>query len=67
MAIVERTTGKQRYVVLVSWAKGLDAKDIHEEMLPVYGRKCLSRKAVHNWVANVSLMTKRLEPRCGSG
>jgi hypothetical protein len=24
-------------------------KDILAEMLPVYGGKCLSRKAVHNW------------------
>jgi hypothetical protein len=32
------------------WAKGLNAKDIHKEMFPVYGGKCLSRKAVHNWV-----------------
>jgi hypothetical protein len=48
-------------------AKGLNAKDIHKEMFPVYGGKCLSRKAVHNWLANVSLMTKRLKRRCGSG
>jgi hypothetical protein len=32
------------------WAKGLDAKDIHKEMSPVYIGKCLSRKAVHSWV-----------------
>jgi hypothetical protein len=32
------------------WAKGLNAKDIHKEMFPVYGGKCLSRKAVHKWV-----------------
>jgi hypothetical protein len=31
-------------------AKELNAKDIHKEMLPVYGGKCLPRKAVHNWV-----------------
>jgi hypothetical protein len=43
------------------WAKGLTAKDIHKEIFPVYGGKCLSRKAVHNWVTNVSLMTKRLK------
>jgi hypothetical protein len=30
-------------------AKRLDAKDIHKEMFPIYGRKCLSCKAVHNW------------------
>jgi hypothetical protein len=29
------------------WAKGLNAKDIHEEMCPVYGGKCLSCKAAH--------------------
>jgi hypothetical protein len=31
-------------------AKGLNVKDIHKEMFPVYGEKCLSCKAVHNWV-----------------
>jgi hypothetical protein len=36
------------------WAKGLNAKDIHKQMFPVYGGKCLSRKAVHNWVEKFS-------------
>jgi hypothetical protein len=49
------------------WAKGPSAKDIYKEMFPVHGWKCLSRKAVHNWVADVSLMMKRLKRRCGSG
>jgi hypothetical protein len=49
------------------WVKGLNAKDIHKEMFPVYGGEGLSRKAVHSWVANVSLMTKRLKRWCGSG
>jgi hypothetical protein len=31
-------------------AKGLDVKDIRKEMFAVYGGKCLSRKAVHNWI-----------------
>jgi hypothetical protein len=31
-------------------AKGLNAEDIHKEMFPVYGVKCLSRKAFHSWV-----------------
>jgi hypothetical protein len=35
--------------------------DIHKEMFSVYGGTCLSRKVVHNWVADVSLMTKRTE------
>jgi hypothetical protein len=28
------------------WAKGLNAKDIHKEMFPIYGGKFLSRKRV---------------------
>jgi hypothetical protein len=36
------------------WAKGLNVKDIHKEMFPVYDGKCLSRKAVHNWVEKFS-------------
>jgi hypothetical protein len=48
------------------WTKELGAKDIHKEMFPVYGGKCLLRKAVHSWVANVSPMT-RLKRRCGNG
>jgi hypothetical protein len=32
------------------WAKGLNAKDIHKEMFHIYGEKCLSQKAVYNWV-----------------
>jgi hypothetical protein len=30
--------------------KGLNAKNIHKEMFSVYGGKCFTRKAVHNWV-----------------
>jgi hypothetical protein len=42
------TTEEQRSVVLLFlWAKGLNAKDIHKEIFPVYGGKCLSRKLVH--------------------
>jgi hypothetical protein len=33
----------------------VDKENIHKEMFPVYGGKRLSRKTVHNWVANVSL------------
>jgi hypothetical protein len=61
------TTEEQRSVVLFLSAKGLNAKYIRKDMFPVYGGKCLSRKAVHNWRekgGKFSLMTKR---RCGSG
>jgi hypothetical protein len=60
------TAEEQRFIVRFLWAKGLDAKDIHKEMFPVYGGKSLWRKAVQNRVADVSLMTKRLKRRCGS-
>jgi hypothetical protein len=35
-------------------AQGLNTKDIQKEVFPVYGGKCLSRKAVHNWVEKFS-------------
>jgi hypothetical protein len=47
----EYTTEEQRSVVLFLWAEGPYAKDIHKEMFPVYGGRCWSRKAVHNWAA----------------
>jgi hypothetical protein len=46
----EYTIKDQRPVVRFLEAKELNAKDIHKEMFPVYGGKCLSCKAVHNWV-----------------
>jgi hypothetical protein len=63
----EFTTENQRSVLLLLWAKGLNAKEIHKEIFPFYGGKCLSLKAVHNRAANVSLMTKRLKRMCGNG
>jgi hypothetical protein len=51
----EYTTENQPSVVLFFlWAKGLNVKDIHTEFFPVYGGKCLLRKAVHNWVEKFS-------------
>jgi hypothetical protein len=50
----EYTTEKQRSVVRFLWTKGLNAKNIHKEMFPVYRGKCLSHKAVHNWVEKFS-------------
>jgi hypothetical protein len=32
------------------WRKGLNAKDIHKKIFPVYGGKCLSREAVNGLV-----------------
>jgi hypothetical protein len=36
------------------WAREINAKDFHRDMFPVYVGKCLSRKAVHNWVEKFS-------------
>jgi hypothetical protein len=65
--MLEYANEEQRSVVFFLWAKELNAEGIHKEMFHVYGGKCLSHKAVHNWVANVSLMTKRLKRRRESG
>jgi len=32
----------------------MESKDIHKEMLPMYGEHCLSRQAIHNWVQKFS-------------
>jgi hypothetical protein len=40
----ECTTEEQRSVVRFLWAEGLNEKDIHKEMFPVYSGKCLSRR-----------------------
>jgi hypothetical protein len=53
--VLEYTTEEQRSVVRIFlWAKGLRSKDIHKEKFSAYGLKCLSRKAVHNWIENFS-------------
>jgi hypothetical protein len=42
------------YFCALLWAKGLNAKDIHNEMFCVYSGKCLSLKAAHNLVEKFS-------------
>jgi hypothetical protein len=56
----ECITEELRSVVRFLLAKGLNTKDIHKEMFLVYDGKCLSRKGVHIWAADVTLM-KRLK------
>jgi hypothetical protein len=62
----EFTTEEQRFVLRFLWAKGLNVKNIHKEIFPVYGEKCSSRRAVYKWVANVSMMTMSSKRRCAS-
>jgi hypothetical protein len=44
----EYTTEEQKSLVRFLWPKGLNAKEIHKYVFPVYSGKCLSRKEVHN-------------------
>jgi hypothetical protein len=53
----ECLTEDLRSFILFLWVNGLNARDINKGMFPLYGGKCFSRKAVHSWVANVSLIT----------
>jgi hypothetical protein len=46
--VLEYAIEEHRCVIRFLWAKLPNAKDIHKEMFPVYGGKCLSRKAVQN-------------------
>jgi hypothetical protein len=48
----ECTTHEQRSVVRFVWAKGLNAKDSHKGMFPVYDGKGPSRKVVQPWWQN---------------
>jgi hypothetical protein len=50
----ECATEEQRSIVHFWGAEGLNAKDIHQGMFPVYGGKCLLCKVVHNWVKKFS-------------
>ena len=55
------TKMEKRGVVRFLWAKNMEAKDNHKEMLPMYGEHCLSRQAVHNWVQKFSEVRTSIE------
>jgi hypothetical protein len=55
------TTEEPRSVVRSFVGKWFKAEDIYKEMFAVYDGKCLLPKAVHNWVGNVSVVTKKLK------
>ena len=55
------TAIEQRGFVRFLWAKGMAAKDIHKEILPMYSEHCLSRQVVHNWVQKFSEGRKSIE------
>jgi hypothetical protein len=45
---------------VILWEKGLTANNIHIEIVPVYGGKCLTRKAVHSWVDKFSQVRSKV-------
>jgi transposase-like protein len=53
-APLKTCTTIERGGVRFLWAKGMAAKDIHKEMLPTRGERCLSCQTVHNWVQKFS-------------
>jgi len=57
------TTIEQHGVVRFLWAKDMAAKDIHNEMLPMYGEHCLSRQAVHIGVQKFSEGRRSIEEK----
>jgi hypothetical protein len=63
--LLEGVLRKSSVQLRVFMGERFTEKYIHKEMFPVYGGKLLSRKAVHNRVVNISLMTKRLKGRFG--
>jgi hypothetical protein len=44
------------------WAKGLNAKDIHKEMFPVYDGKCLLHEAVEKFSERRSKVADYAQP-----
>jgi len=58
------------HCVVFLWAKDMAAKDIHKEMLPIYGEHCLSRQATpYNNIfrGNAFLTMRRLKEQCARG
>jgi hypothetical protein len=60
---------EQRGVVRFLWAKDVAAKDIHKEMLPIYGEHCLSREVTLRNIfrGNAFLTMTRLKEQCAPG
>jgi hypothetical protein len=57
--VLEECITEERSVVLYFRGQMTLCKDVREEIFPPYGGKCLLLKA-DNWVADIPLMTKRL-------
>jgi len=49
------------------WAKGLNAKEIHSEMCPVYGKNCCTRPAIHVWCKKFARGTESIVDKVRRG
>jgi len=61
---------EQLGVVRFLWIKDMAVKDIHKEMLPIYGEHCLSRQAVIQssvFRGNAFLAMTRWKEQCARG
>jgi hypothetical protein len=56
----ELTTEEQRSIVRFLCAEGLNANDLHKEMFPVCGGKCLSGKPVHRLANSLTCLCAEL-------
>jgi hypothetical protein len=65
--VLEEFTTENQSSLLFLRAKVLNAKDIHKDIFPVYGGKCLLRKAVHNWVKKFSRGRSKFVDNAGPG
>jgi hypothetical protein len=59
----ECTTQEQNSAVRFLWAKRLNAKDIHKEIFPVYGGKCVAESGSQ---LSEEILSRTLES-CRSG
>jgi hypothetical protein len=51
-SVLEEFTSEEQHSVILFCEQIISAKDIHKEIFPIYGAKCLSHRAVHKCVAN---------------
>jgi len=57
---LKSSRNEPRAVIRFLWAKGLNANEIHSEMRPVYGDKCLTRPPIHVWLRSLLAAEKAL-------
>jgi len=57
---LKSSRNEQRAVICFLWAEELDANEIYAEMHTVYGNKCFTKPAVHDWCTKLLAAEKAL-------